>query len=300
MARPLTATASASAPLPDDAGRHHAWRHDAPCWANDYCAAVLRSSARGVFPHGFSWGSATAAFQVEGAWNEDGKGPSIWDHFTGGDGSPPNKGMEAGWGQNASVACDHYHRWREDIALMVSLGMKNYRFSISWPRLLPKGTLKGGINEAGVRFYSKLIDELRKNGIEPYVTIFHWDLPLALQTESLAGWLDPRLQDYFADFAELCFKRFGGRVHRWITINEPWTFATLGYGQGMHAPGRPVAEISTGPYRVGHNVLLAHAKAVQRFRSLNLQGNAARSKSQVSSAGRTRACPHLCWPGRPP
>ena len=157
----------------------------------------------GRFPAGFIWGVGTAAYQIEGGYNEGGRGASIWDMFSGAGGGKPNPGMVVK--ATGDLACDHYHRWKDDVALMARLGLKNYRFSISWPRLLPNGTLAGGINEEGVAFYSRLIDELVAHDIEPYVTLYHWDLPLALQTASLPGWLDPALEGFFADFCTSCF-----------------------------------------------------------------------------------------------
>ena len=172
----------------------------------------------GAFPVNFTWGLGTAAYQIEGAWDADGRGPSIWDTFTGSGGTQPNPGMEA-VGDTGEVACDHYHRWRDDIALMASLGLRAYRFSISWTRLLPNGTLAGGVNEAGIAFYSRLIDGLLAAGIRPYVTLYHWDLPQTLQTHALPGWLSREVVPHFADFAELCFRRFGRRVRMWTTFN---------------------------------------------------------------------------------
>ena len=224
----------------------------------------------GRFPAGFIWGVGTAAYQIEGGYNEGGRGASIWDMFSGAGGGNPNPGMVVK--ATGDLACDHYHRWKDDVALMARLGLKNYRFSISWPRLLPNGTLAGGINEEGVAFYSRLIDELIAHGIEPYVTLYHWDLPLALQTASLPGWLDPALEGFFADYAELCFSRFGGRVKRWTTFNEAWTFVVLGYGTGSKAPGVPFTNLATHPYLAGHTVLLAHAEAVRRFRARGVEG----------------------------
>jgi len=220
----------------------------------------------GKFPEGFVWGLGTAAYQIEGAWNEDGRGPSIWDTFSGSGDYEPNVGHEVK-GDSGAVTCDHYHRMEEDVKLMASLGLKNYRFSISWPRLLPAGTLAGGINQAGVAFYHRLIDALIAHGITPFVTLFHWDLPEALQTPQLRGWLDRAIVPLFRDFAELCFNQYAGKVRYWTTFNEAWTFTVLGYGTGSKAPGRPYIDIGTFPYLAGHNVLLAHAEAVEAFRA---------------------------------
>ena len=180
-----------------------------------------------AFPEGFVWGLGTAAYQIEGAWNEGGRGRSIWDTFSGAGGGTPNKGHEV-VGDNGDVACDHYHRWKEDVALMKSLGLKSYRFSISWPRLLPNGTLAGGVNQEAVQFYNALIDELLASGITPYVTLYHWDLPETLQTASLQGWLDKRLIKLFEEYATLCFGLFGDRVKKWTTFNGVASLASLG------------------------------------------------------------------------
>ncbi|BCX49814.1 beta-glucosidase [Haloferula helveola] len=209
------------------------------------------------FPEGFTWGTATSAYQIEGGHDADGKGPSIWDAFC----QVPGRVAEGDTGQ---LACDHYHRFREDVALMASLGLKAYRFSISWPRVMPTGRLeKGSIKREGIRFYSDLIDALLEHGIEPWVTLYHWDLPLALQTER-DGWLNPEIADDFEAYARLCFEEFGDRVKHWITFNEPWVVTILGYGQGVFAPGR---ESNVEPYIAGHHILRSHAKAVQCYRS---------------------------------
>lgn len=205
------------------------------------------------FPEGFIWGTATSSYQIEGAANLDGKGPSIWDAFA----SIPGKTYQ---GDTGKIACDHYHKFKEDIQLMKKMGVKAYRFSIAWARILPTGRCI--VNEKGIQFYSDLIDELIKADIEPWVTLYHWDLPLALQLEE-DGWLNDSITDYFAAYADICFERFGDRVKNWITLNEPWVVAILGYGQGVFAPGR----VSTSePYQVGHQLILAHAKAVHIYR----------------------------------
>ncbi|WP_053992420.1 GH1 family beta-glucosidase [Mangrovimonas sp. TPBH4] len=206
------------------------------------------------FPKDFVWGSATSSYQIEGAWNTDGRGPSIWDAFC----QIPGKVFE---GDTGDVACDHYHKMKEDVALMKQMGLTAYRFSISWSRIFPQG--QGEINEKGIQFYSELIDELLANDIEPWVTLYHWDLPLALQLE-MDGWLNKEITDVFVDYAQLCFERFGDRVKHWITFNEAWVVAILGYGQGVFAPGRIS---NTEPYLAGHHILIAHAKAVQLYRT---------------------------------
>jgi beta-galactosidase len=205
------------------------------------------------FPEGFIWGSATSSYQIEGAWLEGGKGPSIWDVFSHMPGKTAN-------GDTGDVACDHYHRFRDDVALMAAMGLPAYRFSISWPRIQPTGS--GKPNPEGLAFYSNLIDALLDHGITPWVTLYHWDLPAALQFEE-DGWLNPRLADRFADYADICFAHFGDRVKHWITLNEAWVVSVLGYGQGIFAPGR----VSTAePYQAAHQLLRAHAKAVDVYR----------------------------------
>jgi beta-glucosidase len=209
------------------------------------------------YPKNFTWGVATSAWQIEGGHLANGKGPSIWDAFA----QIPGR-IHAG--DTAEIACDHYHRFREDVALMASLGIPAYRFSIAWPRLMPDGQLsRGGVNPEGIRFYSELIDALLEHGIEPWVTLYHWDLPLALEMER-DGWLNPSIADDFEAYARLCFSSFGDRVKHWITFNEPWVICMHGYGFGTFAPGR---KSRSEPYLVGHNILRSHARAVQCYRS---------------------------------
>ena len=210
------------------------------------------------FPRGFVWGAATAAYQVEGAWNEDGKGESIWDRFC------HQRGHVAD-GSTGDVACDHYHRFREDVALMRTLGLKAYRFSVSWPRVMPQGT--GVINSRGLDFYSRLVDELLRAGIVPFVTLYHWDLPAALQDRG--GWPNRELADCFGDYAQVVLDHLGDRVNRWITLNEPFVSAQLGYGNGVHAPG--IANLGQA-LAAAHTLLLAHGRAVEVFRHCNRPG----------------------------
>jgi beta-glucosidase len=205
------------------------------------------------FPDDFIWGTATASYQIEGGWLEGGKGLSIWDAYS----HTPGKIAE---GATGDVACDHFHRWKDDVALMARLGLKAYRFSLSWSRIMPAG--RGPVNPDGIRFYSSLVDELLKHGITPWVTLYHWDLPLALQLEK-DGWLNPQLAEIFRDYASVCFEHFGDRVKHWITFNEPWVVSILGYGQGVFAPGR----ISNAePYQAAHTILRAHGMAVRHYR----------------------------------
>lgn len=204
------------------------------------------------FPEGFKWGVATSAAQIEGAALEDGKGLSIWDVFARIPGKIRN-------GDTLDVACDHYHRYKEDIAIVKSLNLNAYRFSFSWPRIFPEG--KGKVNEKGVDFYDRLIDEILSSSIEPNATLYHWDLPQAL--EDLGGWLNRDCADWFADYAEFIFKKFSDRLPLISTLNEP--IATyVGYAGGGFAPGKKLDRFGK---QASHNILLAHGKAVERFRA---------------------------------
>ncbi|MEW9551715.1 GH1 family beta-glucosidase [Nonomuraea sp. NPDC050783] len=206
-----------------------------------------------TFPESFLWGTATAAYQVEGAWDEDGRGPSIWDTFS------HTPGLVAN-GDTGDVACDHYHRLEEDLDLLAGLGVGAYRFSISWPRVQPGGA--GPLNEPGVAFYDRLVDGLLSRGIAPVATLYHWDLPQEL--EDAGGWPDRDTASRFADYARLMGERLGDRVRAWITLNEPWCSAYLGYASGVHAPGRtdPAAALAAV-----HHLNLGHGLAVQALRS---------------------------------
>ena len=206
-----------------------------------------------VFPPGFTFGSATAAYQVEGAAAEDGRAASIWDTFS----KTPGKVWN---GDTGDVACDHYHRWESDLDLMKDLGLGAYRFSIAWPRIVPNGT--GEVNRAGIDFYSRLVDGLLERGIRPVATLYHWDLPQTL--EDAGGWTARGTADAFERYAEIMGGALGDRVHTWTTLNEPWCSAYLGYGQGGHAPGRhePAAALAAV-----HHLNLAHGRAVQALRA---------------------------------
>ena len=177
------------------------------------------------FPNDFLWGAATASYQIEGAWNEDGKGESIWDRFT----HQPYKILN---GDNGDIACDHYHRMPEDVQLMKKIGLQSYRFSISWPRIFPTGY--GKINQKGIDFYNRLVDQLLAAGISPNITLNHWDLPQVLQEKG--GWPNRDTANYFADYSALIFKQLGDRVDLWSTFNEPWVISSLGYGDGILLP----------------------------------------------------------------
>eukprot|EP00611_Tribonema_gayanum_P016113 TRINITY_DN2810_c0_g1_i1.p1 TRINITY_DN2810_c0_g1~~TRINITY_DN2810_c0_g1_i1.p1 ORF type:complete len:565 (+),score=139.22 TRINITY_DN2810_c0_g1_i1:188-1696(+) len=205
------------------------------------------------FPADFKWGTATASYQIEGAWNEGGRGLSIWDTFS----------KKLG-GDTGEIACDHYYRYRDDVKLMASLGLKNYRLSISWSRLQPDG--RGALNPEGVAFYNDLINCLVEHGIEPMVTLYHWDLPAALHEDGERdGWLNKDIVQAYTDYARVCFELFGDRVKSWLTFNEPWCSCVLGYGTGEHAPGIK-CEDGSKVYRAAHNTLLAHAHAVDLYR----------------------------------
>src|SRR3712207_3718859 len=184
------------------------------------------SLTNGRFPDGFVWGTATASYQIEGAVQEDGRGESIWDRFSHTPGKTRN-------GDTGDVACDHYHRWREDVALMREIGLDAYRFSIAWPRVIPAG--RSQVNQAGLDFYDRLVDGLLEAGIQPFATLYHWDLPQALQEEG--GWANRDTAQDFADYAEVVARRLGDRVRSWITLNEPWVAAFIGNLEGRHAPG---------------------------------------------------------------
>lgn len=206
-----------------------------------------------MFAKDFVWGAASSAYQVEGAYSEDGKGPSIWDAAV----REPGHVLE---GHTGDTACDHYHRFREDVALMKSLGLKAYRFSLSWTRLLPEGI--GKVNEAGVRFYNQLIDALLENGIEPYITLYHWDLPYALYQRG--GWLSPESPEWLGELAKLAAERFSDRATHFFTLNEPQCFVGLGFLNGVHAPWLRCTLPDT--FAMAHNVLKAHGRAVQMLR----------------------------------
>jgi len=199
------------------------------------------------FPDGFIWGVATSAHQIEGAFHEDGRGESIWDRLE----AVPGRIAD---GSDASVACDHYHRWQDDVGLLTELGVNAYRFSIAWPRILPAG--RGAVNAAGLDFYDRLVDALVDSGIRPFVTLYHWDLPQALQDPG--GWMSRDTVDAFVEYAGAVTARLGDRVKHWITHNEPWCIAHLGHDSGEHAPG---IKDPAGALGAAHHVLLSHGRA---------------------------------------
>ncbi|XP_021822639.1 beta-glucosidase 13-like [Prunus avium] len=223
---------------------------------------------RTSFPEGFIFGVGSASYQYEGAAKEGGRGPSIWDTFTH---KYPEKINDS---SNGDIAVDQYHRYKEDVEIMKNMGWDAYRFSISWSRLLPNGKLSGGVNKEGIKYYNNLINELLRNGLIPFVTLFHWDLPQTLEDE-YGGFLSPHIVNHFQDYAELCYKEFGDRVKHWSTLNEPYTFSYYGYAVGIDAPGRcstwqqlncTGGDSSTEPYLVTHHQLLAHAVAVKLYK----------------------------------
>ncbi|MET9497694.1 GH1 family beta-glucosidase [Streptomyces sp. NPDC006552] len=216
-------------------------------------APTLAPSETTRFPEGFLWGSATAAYQIEGAVREDGRTPSIWDTFSHTPGKVAN-------GDTGDIAVDHYHRWRDDVRLMADLGLSAYRFSVAWPRVQPTG--RGPAVQRGLDFYRGLVDELLAHGITPMVTLYHWDLPQEL--ESAGGWPERETAYRFAEYAGIVGEALGDRVESWVTLNEPWCSAFLGYGSGVHAPGRtdPAAAL-----RAAHHLNLGHGLATTALRA---------------------------------
>uniref|UniRef100_A0A2N9H0B6 Beta-glucosidase n=1 Tax=Fagus sylvatica TaxID=28930 RepID=A0A2N9H0B6_FAGSY len=259
----------------------------AQCQGSIFKNYDLNSVSRGTFPEGFIFGTASSSYQYEGAANEGGRGDSIWDTFTQ---HYPDKIKDR---QNGVLADDSYHRYKEDVALMKDIGFDAYRFSISWSRLLPRGKLSGGVNHEGITYYNNLINELLSNGLKPFVTLFHWDLPQALE-DAYGGFLNPQIVNDFRDYAELCYKEFGDRVKHWITLNEPLTFTSMGYGNGAFAPGRcsnwlsstcSGGDSATEPYIVAHHQILAHAAAVKVYKD----------KYQISQKGQIGIALNSPW-----
>ncbi|HWI52904.1 MAG TPA: GH1 family beta-glucosidase [Symbiobacteriaceae bacterium] len=206
------------------------------------------------FPKGFLWGSATASYQIEGAVHEDGRGESIWDRFS----HTPGKVWN---GDTGDVACDHYHRYAEDVEMMADLGLQTYRFSIAWPRIMPTG--EGRVNQKGLDFYKRLVDKLNGRGIMPAATLYHWDLPMALQYKG--GWANRETAYRFAEYAEVVYRALADTVPLWITLNEPWCSSFLSHGIGDHAPGYTDWPMAV---RTSHHLLLGHGLAVDAFRSI--------------------------------
>ncbi|HEX7057285.1 MAG TPA: GH1 family beta-glucosidase [Bacilli bacterium] len=211
-----------------------------------------------MFPQDFLWGAATASYQIEGAWNEDGRKPSIWDTFAHTPGNVLN-------GDNGDQACDSYHRLDEDIQLLKELGVGAYRFSIAWPRIFPDGI--GELNAKGLNYYQNLVDKLLENGIAPCCTLYHWDLPQALQDQG--GWANRATIDAFVRYAETMFQAFAGKIKFWVTFNEPWCISFLSNFLGEHAPGNRDPQLALN---VAHHIMIAHGKAVERFRAMRMDG----------------------------
>ncbi|MDR0503816.1 MAG: beta-glucosidase [Treponema sp.] len=234
------------------------------------------------FPRDFAWGTATASYQIEGAVNEDGRGKSIWDTFS------HIKGNTAD-GETGDIACDHYRRYQEDVRLMRGLGIKNYRCSIAWPRIIPSGNgassrcgVSGNVNQKGLDFYDRLFDGCLENGITPWVTLFHWDLPQTLQDKG--GFANRDCAGYFCDYTDKVTSHFGDRIKNWITINEPWVYSFCGHLYGVHAPG---VRDTGAALSVAHNVLLAHGMSLPIIRK-NVPGakaGIANNIAWVESAG---------------
>jgi beta-glucosidase len=216
----------------------------------------------GSMRHGFVWGVSTAAYQIEGAVAEDGRGPSVWDTFV-------HEPGHVATGETGDVACDHYHRYAEDVDLIAGLGVDAYRFSVAWSRVLPQG--RGTVNPAGLAFYDRLVDALLARDIDPLVTLFHWDLPQALQDQG--GWFNRDIADWFADYVDLVATHLGDRVAMWITLNEPFVHTVLGHAFGTHAPGQA---LMFDALPTAHHQLLAHGRAVGVLRG--------RSKAPVTIA----------------
>jgi len=251
---------------------------------NSTATLAFLMTDRRPFPGNFLFGAATAAYQIEGSPLADGAGPSIWHRFSHTPGRTTN-------GDTGDLACDHYHRWKEDVALMRELGLKAYRFSISWSRVLPEGT--GAVNERGLDFYRRLVDELVANDIQPMATLYHWDLPAAL--DDRGGWLNRDVSWWFADYAQVMFDALDGGVALWVTLNEPWVVTDGGYLHGVLAPGH------RSPFEAplaSHNLLRAHAAAVQAYRTagkkqigivVNLEPKYPTSESEEDTAATARA-----------
>jgi len=216
--------------------------------------AFAQSPAALRFPDGFLWGCATASYQVEGAVNEDGRGQTNWDVFS----HTPGKTFQ---GDTGDVADDSYHLYKQDVQLLKDLGVKVYRMSIAWARIFPNGT--GRPNDKGMAYYDRVVDELLKNGITPYITLFHWDLPQALQDE-FGGWASRETATAFAEYADVVSRRLGDRVHNWITLNEPQVCVYCGHEEGIHAPGLRDSRLA---WQASHSLLLAHGMAVPVLRA---------------------------------
>ncbi len=227
---------------------------------------------KGMFPEDFLWGAATSSYQIEGAWDADGRGPSIWDEFC------RQPGRVVG-GDRGDVACDSYRRYADDVALLKELGAQVYRFSVSWPRVFPSGT--GAVNRAGLHYYHHLVDALLAQGIRPFCTLYHWDLPQALQAKG--GWENRATIDAFVEYSDLLFREFHQKIDLWITFNEPFCSSFVGNYFGIHAPGKTDLAAALA---CAHHQLVAHGLAATRFRQLVAQGKA---------SGSLGIAPNITW-----
>jgi len=288
-------------------------RAQTPITSNGLRSGAVKPSEipkRDWFSPDFIFGASTAAYQIEGGWNADGKGPSIWDNFVH---KYPDRIADK---SNGDVAMNSYYMYEEDVKMLKKMGMDAYRFSISWSRILPDGTIKGGINQEGINYYHRLLDLLKKNGIKPFVTLFHWDTPQALD-EKYGGLLDRSFIKDYADYAKVCFDNFGDKVKHWVTFNEPHIFCTFSYGTGDSAPGRcspgmtcpvPEGDSLREPYTVAHHILLSHAEVVDLYKKrykgkdgnigivLDVSGYEPYSKSFLDVQAHGRAVDHnLGW-----
>jgi len=210
------------------------------------------------FGPNFNWGVSTAAYQIEGAWNEDGKGPSVWDVFS-------NSKGKTSRGENANIACDFYHRYQQDLEIMQGLGIRNYRFSLSWSRIMPKGI--GEVNAKGIDFYNRVIDTCLSYGIEPWITLYHWDLPHNLELKG--GWTNREVMDWFANYVQVCVSHFGDRVKHWMILNEPMVFTGAGYFLGIHAPGKKGLK---NFFAAAHHAAMCQAEGGRIVRSMLADG----------------------------
>jgi beta-glucosidase len=240
-----------------------------------------------TFPAEFVWGAATAAYQIEGAVDDDGRGESIWDRFCATPGKVRN-------GDSGAIACDFYHRYPEDIALMAELGLDAFRFSIAWPRVLPEG--RGRVNQAGLDFYDRLVDQLLARGVRPFPTLYHWDLPQAL--EAAGGWRSRDTAEAFVEYVDVVASRLGDRVTQWTTHNEPWVVAWLGHGWGMHAPGRTSIDEALA---AAHHLLLSHGWAAdvlrRSFRAAEVGITLVLLPAYAASDGEADARAAVLWDG---
>jgi len=242
-----------------------------------------------TFPEGFLWGVATSAYQIEGGWDADGKGVNIWDTFCEKEGTIKD-------GSDGKIACDSYNNYEEDARLISEMGATSYRFSLSWARILPQGT--GTVNEAGVQYYKNLIAALEARGITPAVTLYHWDLPQALEDQG--GWLNADIAMWFEEYARVCFTEFGDKIKFWITLNEPWVQSLHGYGDGSKAPG--ILGVGDKAYIAAHNQIRAHARPTGSMKANLPQHRVVNVASRSTLSGlsqKIRMTQHMLRPPTP-